>query len=238
MIPWVPRVLVALAAWLIAVSPGLACGGGGARPDSSGAGGAAGRGGGDIVGGSGGTSQTDAGGCEAAAITLPADGGTASDAASGCAACELASSAPGCDPGLLSAASDPEGNALGWGVDSLPTQAARAAGTALLHCINAHACATSSDNKGPGDNAALGCFCGAGVTVEDCTSGAGIHGPCIAEYEAAATATPTGPPACSSLAAYSIFIAMVSSNWQSPVGIVDNVVRCAVNAPCPICAGL
>ncbi len=235
------RGLVALAVWLSVASSGLACWGAGARGDGRASGGAtasggAGASGGGGAGDGGGATHAGAGGCQAGVTA--SDGGFDTDAVAACAACELASSAPGCDPGLLSAATDPEGNALGWGVDSLPTEPARAAGVALLRCVNAHTCATNADNDGPGDNAVLGCFCGAGVTVEDCISGAGVHGSCVAEYEAAATATPTGPAACSSLAAYASFIAMVSSNWRSPIGIVDNVVRCAVNAPCAVCSGL
>lgn len=233
------RLLVALAAALGVAASGLACGDGGARLDVGGAGGASDRGaGGDGAGGNGGPPDAGAGGCEAAMIAPPADAGALGAATAACEACELASSAAGCDPGLLSAATDPEGNALGWGVDSLPTETARTTGRALLHCINEHACAANTDNNGPGNNAALGCFCGSGVSVEDCVAAAGVHGPCIVEYEAAATATPTGPPACAPLATYASFIATVSSNWQSPIGIADNVVRCAVNAPCPICAGL
>jgi hypothetical protein len=157
------------------------------------------------------------------------------DASSACAACELGSSDDSCQPPFLTYTRDSQGTPVGWGVDTFPTEAGRAAGEALLHCITVNQCSASPTNDGRGNNAVLGCFCGSGVKLETCLAGVGIHGPCVTEYEAAAAATPTGPPACSSIATFAGFVALVATNVKSPLGLADNVASCAFAAPCPAC---
>ena len=163
------------------------------------------------------------------------------DALASCQACELGadpSVVPSCDPAFLSAIKDQAGAPVGWGIDTLPTDAERAAGAALLHCLNANDCAANAANTGPGDNAALGCFCGPGVAAVDCIGGQGVHGVCLLEYEAAATASPGGPVACSSLAAFSAFVSTATSGYAGPIALAGNIKRCAVDAHCAACDGL
>jgi hypothetical protein len=223
---------------LLAGGAVIACGSSGGAPASTspGSGGAGNVGAEPGLGGAGGSAG--AGGVVACAGATGGAGGTGggnADALAACAACELASTADSCEADFLTATRDATGNPTGWGIATLETQAERDTGAALLHCVNVNQCAANADNSGPGSNTELGCFCGAGISVGDCLSGAGIHGPCIAEYEAAAAATPTGPAACSSLAAFAGFIATVTSNWKSPIGIANNVNRCAIDTPCPVC---
>ena len=222
------------------------------RPDERGgaAGAAAGAPGADAAAGQGGTSQCpssldagvadlDAGVADGAA----ADGGSV---AAACGACEMAHGSPDnllCPAILLTAnyTLDPDtGNqvAVGWGLDTLPTAGERAAGAALLHCLNVHRCATDGKNQCPGDNPELGCFCGAGIAPVDCLSGAGIHGPCIAEYAAAAAVTPGGPPQGSSQAALALYVAQMAGDPTGPIGLADMIASCAIADPCSICLQL
>lgn len=237
------RATTAGAGWMLCLglvaAAVTACGSAGDAPSDvgPGSGGAAGNGGTEPgLGGAGGFAG--AAGTVACAGAMGGAGGTGdgnANALAACAACELASTADSCEADFLTATRDATGNPTGWGVATLETQAEKDTGAALLHCVNVNQCAANPDNTGPGSNTELGCFCGAGVSVGDCLSGAGIHGPCIAEYEAAAAATPTGPAVCSSLAAFAGFIATVTSNWKSPIGIANNVNRCAIDTPCPAC---
>ena len=163
------------------------------------------------------------------------------EASASCEACQLAadpSVVPSCDPAFLSANKDQTGAPVGWGIDTLPTGAERAAGAVLLHCLDVNDCATNAANTGPGDNAALGCFCGAGVAAVDCIGGLGVHGPCLREYEAAATASPGGPAACASLAAFSAFVSTATSGDAGPIALAGNIKRCAIDARCTVCDDL
>jgi len=199
----------------------------------------------------GGAGQGGAGACVAAPDSADAgaasDGGDeagatrdagGADASAACAACELGSSDVACDPAFLTATRDAQGNPIGWGPGTLETEAERDAGEALLHCILVNHCSANADNDGPGPNSVLGCFCGLGIKLDACLSGVGVHGACIAEYEAAAAVAPTGPPACSSIAAFANFVALVSTNMKSPIGLADNVAWCASAAPCSVCEAL
>lgn len=188
-------------------------------------------------------------GCVNAAPSRPdggLDGGDAgpSEIAAACEACQRAHAEHDrCPPLLLTATytEDPSSGdhlPVGWGLSTLPTQAQRDAAAALLRCLDANLCATDEKNVCPGDNPALGCFCGAGVTVEACIGGDGVHGPCLAAYAAAAAATPGGPPAGASLAAVSLFVSMHAYDPQTPVGLANMVHRCAVAAGCDVCLGL
>ena len=182
--------------------------------------------------------QTDAGAVSDGGDEAGARDAGGAYAGAACAACELGSSDVSCDPTFLSATKDAQGNPSGWGVDTLDTVAEREAGEALLRCILTNHCSANANNDGPGPNPVLGCFCGLGVELGACLSGAGIHGACIAEYETAAAVTPTGPPGCSSIAAVANIVAIVSPNVKSPIGLADNVAWCAIAAPCSVCAAL
>jgi hypothetical protein len=223
---------------MLLIGLGSACGGGPAQPNG-GRGGAAAM----APAGAGGT----AGGAPVCAVPDggPAGaGGWGGDPLAACEACQRAHAADvGCPPELLSATYtiDPETGdhvALGWGLATLATEAQRAAGAALLGCLNAHDCATDSQNVCPGDNPTLGCFCGTGVTAIDCIGGAGVHGVCLPEYAAAAAATPGGPPAGASLVELSLFVTTAAYDPSGPIGIADMIKRCAIDAPCPVCARL
>lgn len=160
-----------------------------------------------------------------------------------CQACQLASAAPNCVPTLLTATTRPDlstGDAIavGWGLDTLASADARDAAAALLRCLNQNACARNSTNTAPGSNPVLGCFCGAGVTPEDCIGGAGVHGPCLDQYRAAAVVSAGGPAATASLASASLFITMAAFDPSGPIGLADTIKQCAIDAPCPVCDGL
>lgn len=153
-----------------------------------------------------------------------------------CQACQLASAVPLCDPPNLTATSsqDPrtgEQTGIGWGCGTLPTQGARAACTALLHCLNAHDC-----EKG-GRNPVMGCYCG-NATAVPCFAGEGVDGPCIPEYEAAAAASVGGPAAGASASQRARFIATEASNPTTAIGLADNLRKCAIDTPCQVCEAL
>jgi hypothetical protein len=163
------------------------------------------------------------------------------EATAACEACELAadpSVVPSCDPAFLTATKDQSGAPVGWGLATLATEAQREAGAALLHCFDVNGCAANPSNTGPGDNPALGCFCGAGVAAMDCVGGQGVHGPCLFEYEAAAVVTPGGPSACASVASFSAFISTATAGSSGPISLAGNIKRCAVDAQCTECDAL
>lgn len=166
------------------------------------------------------------------------------DVARACASCEGEHASNGyCPPTLLTATVtiDPDTGdqvAVGWGLDTLATEGERAAGAALLHCLDVNHCSTDAQNACPGNNPVLGCFCGPGVAPIDCIIGAGVHGVCLAAFEAAAAATPGGPPSGSSLETFAAFVTTRGFEPGNPIGLAVNIKRCAIEAPCPVCDGL
>jgi hypothetical protein len=231
-------------------SPGVGGPSGAAGTPGSGAGGA-------VAGAAGAAGDSvdagearDAGGPEGVVCPMRSDasafdaGDVDGGALAACEACELAHSTNiRCVPTLLTAMhlQDPnsgEDVAVGWGISTLSTDAERAAGGALLHCLEVEECATDSKNQCTGDNPVLGCFCGSAVTPVDCISGAGIHGPCLAAYAAAAAATPGGPGAGASMSDLALFVTTRAFDSSGPIGIADMVDRCGIAAPCPACSQL
>jgi hypothetical protein len=203
--------------------------------------GMAGTDGGSGAGAGGTTIDAAAGGCGSRDTTDAAVVEVGPEVSSACQACELGadpSVVPSCDPAFLSALKDQTGAPVGWGIDTLGTDAERATGAALLHCLDVNDCAANAANTGAGDNAALGCFCGAGIASVACIGSGTVHGACLVEYEAAATATPGGPAACASLAAFSSFVATATSGSTGPIALVGNIKRCAIDARCTVCDGL
>jgi hypothetical protein len=120
---------------------------------------------------------------------------------------------------------------LGWGCATLGTDAARAACVALLHCLNVNDC------EKRGQNPVMGCYCGTSP-AGPCLGGEGINGACIAAYQAAASASAGGPAPGSSTAQLSRFIALAASDPSTPIGLADNVRKCAMDTPCDICSAL
>jgi hypothetical protein len=203
--------------------------------------GTTGTGGGSGAGAGGATADAAAGGCGSRDTTDAAVVEAGREISSACQACELGadpSVVPSCDPAFLSAMKDQTGTPVGWGVETLATAAERATGAALLRCLDVNDCAANAANTGAGDNAALGCFCGAGVAPFACIGSGTVHGACVVEYEAAATATPGGPAACASLATFSSFVVTATSGSTGPIALVGNIKRCAVDARCTVCDGL
>lgn len=211
---------------------------------TAGTGGGAGAGGGGAAGANPGTSGTtgDAGACHEEPV--PAwDGGapTEGGAAAACEACERAHAEHDrCPPNLLTATHEEDPNSgdqvpVGWGLTTLATQAERDAGAALLRCLNQRRCATDAMNLCPGDNPSLGCFCGPDVAPIDCITGDGVHGVCLAEYEAAARATPGGPPSGASRATLSLYVSMKAYDPSGPIGLADMINRCAIAVGCAAC---
>lgn len=153
-----------------------------------------------------------------------------------CQACQLASAVPLCDPPNLTATSsqDPrtgEQTGIGWGCGTLQSAGARAACTALLHCLNVQDC-----EKG-GRNPVMGCYCGS-ASATSCFAGQGIDGPCIAEYNAAAAASVGGPAAGATVSQLSRFIATVAADPTTAIGLADNIRKCAIDTPCEVCEAL
>jgi hypothetical protein len=206
-------------------------------PASPGSAGTAGGAGAAAGGGAGAASA----GC-GPSVTLDAGASDGQDeAAAACEACELSadpSVIPSCDPAFLTATKDPAGVPVGWGLATLATEAQRRAAAALLRCLDANACAANASNTGPGDNAALGCFCGSGVAPVDCIAGQGVHGPCLQEYEAAAVTTTDGPSVCASLSAFSAFVSTATAGSSGPISLAGNIKRCAIDAQCAACDAL
>lgn len=153
-----------------------------------------------------------------------------------CQACQLASAVPLCDPPNLTATSsqDPrtgEQTGIGWGCGTLQSPGARAACTALLHCLNVQDC-----EKG-GRNPVMGCYCGS-ASATSCFAGQGIDGPCVAEYNAAAAASVGGPAAGATVSQLSRFIATAAADPTTAIGLADNVRKCAIDTPCEVCEAL
>jgi hypothetical protein len=197
--------------------------------------------GGSIVGAGSGDGGDGMAGCGPSGDLDASAPDASTEALEACQACELGvdpTVVPSCDPAFLGATKDPTGAPLGWGLATLATAAERRAGEALLHCLNVNDCAANAGNTGPGDNAALGCFCGGGVAGLDCLGGQGVHGPCVPEYEAAAAATPGGPDVCASLATFSAFVATTQAGSGGPISVADNIKRCAIDAQCSSCDAL
>ena len=239
----VQSLFLALALVVGCSGPGSAGGGPGDGEGAAGA--AAGVSGADAAAG-----QGAAGACSGdPAVDASLDDGATPDGLSvsaACGACETAYGAPDnplCPATLLTAtySQDPDtGNqvAVGWGLETLGTAEQRAAGAALLHCLNVHRCSTDAKNQCAGDFPSLGCFCGAGVDPVACLSGVGLHGACLAEYEAAATVTPGGPPLGSSRGALALYVSERAGDPTGPIGLADMIERCAIADPCPICLQL
>ena len=108
-----------------------------------------------------------------------------------CQSCELSSAQGICESANITATSntDPrtgDQTGVGWGCGTLADSKAQSACLALLHCLNVNGCGH------PGENPVTGCYCGA-APAEDCIGGQGINGACVAEYQAAALASPGAP---------------------------------------------
>ena len=171
----------------------------------------------------------------ASASGAPTSGVVARSAAAApdCQTCELASDQGRCDPELLTATwnTDPNGREQpSWGCDTLATAPQKSACAALSHCLASTRCAQ-------GDSPVAGCFCGS-VSAVPCFSGAGIDGPCLPSYRAAAVASVGGPGVTATDAELSRFVATVASNPTTPVGLADNLNECSLAAHCDACGAL
>ena len=171
-----------------------------------------------------------AGAVVAAGTTAPVDNATA------CQSCELSSSQGICASENITATSntDPktgDQTGVGWGCGTLAEPKARSACLALLHCLNVNACAH------PGENPVTGCYCGA-APAESCMGGQGITGACIAEYQAAAIASPGGPAPGAGSGQLSQFIATATGDPTTAVGLANNIEHCARETNCGACQAL
>jgi hypothetical protein len=158
-----------------------------------------------------------------------------------CQACELKSRNRNCNPSYLTARRDKSGEPVpgSFGCGTLASPAAQAACSALVTCINRNRCPIDPRTKAsPGDNAVQGCYCGAKTDTKECMGGTGVAGPCVAEYHAAASATDGGPKREAKEADFATFIAPRAFDATSAFGLADNIVTCAVDAPCPACGAL
>jgi|GEM_PF-5327223 len=163
------------------------------------------------------------------------------DVSAGCQTCELASQSNNCSPLLLTAtftldAQTGDQIAVGWGIDTLPSQSQRDAALDLFRCISDHACATNSTNTGVGGNPALGCLGGVGTDPTAIVAGT-FKGPCIVQYKAAAVADRLNA-AGDSDAHFGLAIAQAAFDPTLAVGLADTLAQCALEAPCPLCSGL
>ena len=154
------------------------------------------------------------------------------DALRSCQACQQANATGKCDPPFLTATSDTnpstgEQKAIGWGCATLPTPAAQNACVALVRCLNAHDCTHAN-------NPVMVCYCGT-ANPAACIGGSGVDGACVAEYRAAAAASPGGPALTASGPQASAFIATASSDPTTAVGLADNIKQCAASAGCSAC---
>ncbi len=198
---------------------------GGTAGTGTGTGGSTGGTAGTGTGGStGGTAGTGAGGA-----TGGMTGAGGSDAWATCATCENGSSNQNCAMYYTSV----DGSGSPFGCDSLPA-AQVAACKALAHCIVTNNCSTNSTGTAAGDNAVEGCYCGPSPeTSGACLGGTGITGLCAAQYHAAAAADPnSGLTAASTEANYALYIATAAFDPTTAVGMADNVMQCAIDAPC------
>ena len=158
-----------------------------------------------------------------------------------CRNCQQSSAADNCHPLLLTAtttinAATGDPVPVGWGLETLASASQRNAALALVRCINRHGCATNSTNVAAGGNAALGCLGGIGTAPTEILAGT-LGGPCVSEYKAAAIADKLNT-ASDSNAQFAIAIAQAAFDPTTAVGLPDTLVQCAIEAPCPVCAGL
>ena len=158
------------------------------------------------------------------------------DTAIACQSCELSSSQGVCASENITATSntDPrtgDQTGVGWGCGTLADSKARSACLALLHCLNINECGH------PGENPVTGCYCGS-APAEDCMGGQGITGACVAEYQAAALASPGGPASGAGSGQLSQFIATASGDPTTPVGLANNIRHCATETNCDACQTL
>ncbi len=144
-----------------------------------------------------------------------------------CQTCELSAEKGKCDREFLSA--QLQDDKPTWGCGTLMTPREQAACVALVHCLNQADCAD-------GDNPFKGCYCGA-ASLAQCVAGENVSGPCVSQYEAAATAS-GGPAAGSSLGQYARFISEAGTNPRTPVGLANNIKECAIQAHCSSCESL
>ena len=170
---------------------------------------------------------------ELAGAATPAGATALTDSATACQSCELSSPQGVCASENISATSntDPQTGdqtGVGWGCNTFADPKARAACLALLHCLNAKGCGR------PGESPINGCYCGA-APAEECIGGQGIDGGCIAEYQAAALASPGGPRSGAGSGQISQFITTSSGDPTTPVGLADNIKHCAMETHCDAC---
>jgi hypothetical protein len=180
-----------------------------------------------------GTASSAGAGVPSISSTRPAPPPIAPGTASSCQACQLASPKMACEPVRLTATLNVDsetGNetAIGWGIETLPSQQQRDAANALYRCVMANGCAR-------GTNAVMGCYCGSAAAVP-CHAGERIDGKCIPEYQAVAVSMQTASG--TSASELSHLIAVSASDPTTPVGLVDNLVQCALDAPCDACRGM
>ncbi len=157
--------------------------------------------------------------------TLPSAsaGGPTAD----CQTCELSAEKGKCDREFLTA--QLQDDKPTWGCGTLMTPREQATCVALLRCLNQVECAD-------GENPFKGCYCGS-ASLAQCLVGEGVAGPCVPQYEAAATAA-GGPPAGSSTAQFARFLSEAGTNPRTPVGLADNIKECAIQAHCASCDSL
>jgi hypothetical protein len=172
----------------------------------------------------------------AAGVGTPTDNLGAGESGLACQSCELSSGQGICDSPNITAtsATNPqtgEQTGIGWGCGTLPDAKAQAACGALLRCLNATDCGHK------GENPVTGCYCGA-AAPDACIGGVGITGACIAEYQAAAAASPGGPAPGASGGQLSQFIATAAGDPTTPVGLADNIKHCAAETHCDACGAL
>lgn len=144
-----------------------------------------------------------------------------------CQTCELSAEKGKCDREFLSAQLQEDKPT--WGCGTLMTPREQATCVALLRCLNQADCAD-------GDNPLKGCYCGA-ASLALCVAGQNVTGPCVPQYEAAATAA-GGPPSGSSTSQFARFISETGTNPRTPLGLANNIKECAIQAHCTACESL
>ncbi|MES1209379.1 MAG: hypothetical protein ABUS79_25865, partial [Pseudomonadota bacterium] len=232
-----------------AATGGAATGGaatGGAATGGAATGGAA-TGGAATGGAATGGAATGGAATGGAATGGAATGGTAAGGSGPSAtylALQNAELASGADPVLLTATSDVdpetgEPTPIGWGPNTLPTQAERDTAFALIRRIAALHCSTNSTNTAPGAFPQLGCLLGVNAPLSNAFAGifADPATSAVNEYKAAAIAshlrpTPTAAPvtAASSNVDIGNAIAAAATDPTTAVGLADNIVSVAITA--------
>jgi hypothetical protein len=172
----------------------------------------------------------------AAGDGVPSSATTPVDSAVACQSCELSSDQGICTVENLTATSrmDPktgDQTGVGWGCGTLADAKAQSACLALLRCLNANGCERS------GENPVAPCYCGT-AAPEQCIGGLGINGACIAEYQAAARVSSGGPGSTAGTGQLSQFIATVSGDPTTPIGLADGIKLCASESHCDACQTL